>query len=188
MNIIKKTGYSVLLALCFLGSSAITHAALVNFELTGTVDLQADSGNVFDLSLTDTISVSGTFDDSILTGGTGIVSFGSGSGNTMAMVVGSQTFSAGNDTNFLSGYPQLSLNAGLFDGLNIEITFGDSSASAFYSQDFWFDGYDDINDNLGNLVSGTWTDFQMTPVPVPAAVWLFGSGLLGLVGLARRKK
>lgn len=26
------------------------------------------------------------------------------------------------------------------------------------------------------------------PVPVPAAVWLFGSGLLGLVGVARRKK
>lgn len=27
-----------------------------------------------------------------------------------------------------------------------------------------------------------------TIVPVPAAVWLFGSGLLGLVGVARRKK
>ena len=27
-----------------------------------------------------------------------------------------------------------------------------------------------------------------TVVPVPAAVWLFGSGLLGLVGMARRKK
>ena len=27
-----------------------------------------------------------------------------------------------------------------------------------------------------------------SPVPVPAAVWLFGSGLLGLVGFARRKK
>jgi len=26
------------------------------------------------------------------------------------------------------------------------------------------------------------------PVPVPAAVWLFGSGLLGLVGIARRKQ
>jgi hypothetical protein len=25
-------------------------------------------------------------------------------------------------------------------------------------------------------------------VPVPAAVWLFGSGLMGLAGLARRKK
>ena len=28
----------------------------------------------------------------------------------------------------------------------------------------------------------------ITAVPVPAAVWLFGSGLLGLVGVARRKK
>lgn len=26
-----------------------------------------------------------------------------------------------------------------------------------------------------------------TPVPVPAALWLFGSGLLGLIGVARRK-
>ncbi|MDH5766608.1 MAG: hypothetical protein OEZ38_11390 [Gammaproteobacteria bacterium] len=29
---------------------------------------------------------------------------------------------------------------------------------------------------------------DLTVVPVPAAVWLFGSGLLGLVGLAKRKK
>jgi len=29
---------------------------------------------------------------------------------------------------------------------------------------------------------------DIAPVPVPAAVWLFGSGLLGLVGVARRKK
>ncbi|MDO8703920.1 MAG: VPLPA-CTERM sorting domain-containing protein [Sulfuricaulis sp.] len=28
----------------------------------------------------------------------------------------------------------------------------------------------------------------MASVPVPAAVWLFGSGLLGLIGVARRKK
>ena len=30
--------------------------------------------------------------------------------------------------------------------------------------------------------------FVNNPVPVPAAVWLFGSGLLGLVGVARRKR
>ncbi|MCR4347386.1 MAG: VPLPA-CTERM sorting domain-containing protein [Sulfuricaulis sp.] len=31
-------------------------------------------------------------------------------------------------------------------------------------------------------------DVGASAVPVPAAVWLFGSGLLGLIGVARRKK
>ena len=43
------------------------------------------------------------------------------------------------------------------------------------------------------LIDGPWVGFShavngtLTAVPVPAAVWLFGSGLIGLVGLARRK-
>lgn len=37
----------------------------------------------------------------------------------------------------------------------------------------------------GNVIS---TDIlNQSPIPVPAAVWLFGSGLLGLVGIARRR-
>lgn len=39
----------------------------------------------------------------------------------------------------------------------------------------------------GDSVSFT-SRFEVQVVPVPAAVWLFGSGLLGLVGIARRKK
>ena len=42
-----------------------------------------------------------------------------------------------------------------------------------------------------DITSVTVDSFVPTPVaavPVPAAVWLFGSGLLGLVGIARRKK
>ena len=35
---------------------------------------------------------------------------------------------------------------------------------------------------------GFTADAFVTVIPVPAAVWLFGSGLLGLVGIARRKK
>jgi len=31
-------------------------------------------------------------------------------------------------------------------------------------------------------------DESFPPVPVPAAVWLFGSGLIGLVGIARRRR
>lgn len=41
-----------------------------------------------------------------------------------------------------------------------------------------------IGDYTGTL-SVTYT---FDPVPIPAAVWLFGSGLLGLIGVARRKK
>lgn len=29
---------------------------------------------------------------------------------------------------------------------------------------------------------------EISQVPVPAAVWLFGSGLIGLIGISRRKK
>jgi len=35
---------------------------------------------------------------------------------------------------------------------------------------------------------GIEVDIVTTVIPVPAAVWLFGSGLLGLVGIARRRK
>jgi hypothetical protein len=62
-----------------------------------------------------------------------------------------------------------------------------------------FAGYniDNISLTINNLVfstpGGLWTDvnfdatFNVNTVPIPAAVWLFGSGLLGLVGVARRK-
>ena len=60
---------------------------------------------------------------------------------------------------------------------------------------------DMVGDNLtfgfgavatGNNGSGVFYDnlefAQVAPVPVPAAAWLFGSALIGLVGLARRRK
>lgn len=38
--------------------------------------------------------------------------------------------------------------------------------------------------NSADVFSG---NLANSPVPVPAAVWLFGSGLIGLIGIARRK-
>lgn len=42
--------------------------------------------------------------------------------------------------------------------------------------------------NNGGQIAALSNARAFSVVPVPAAVWLFGSGLLGLVGIARRKK
>ena len=41
---------------------------------------------------------------------------------------------------------------------------------------------------LGSGGAGFFDDVSATQVPVPAAVWLFGSGLVGLVGVAARRR
>ena len=43
------------------------------------------------------------------------------------------------------------------------------------------------------MIDGAFPGFEanfdfVAPIPVPAAVWLFGSGLVGLVGVARRRR
>ena len=49
----------------------------------------------------------------------------------------------------------------------------------------------DVIQSSTGFQSIIWADLTLSsvnPVPVPSAIWLFGSGLLGLVGVARRKK
>jgi hypothetical protein len=41
---------------------------------------------------------------------------------------------------------------------------------------------------LSTTIRSTLTLSSVSPVPIPAAAWLFGSALLGFFGLARRKK
>jgi len=59
----------------------------------------------------------------------------------------------------------------------VSLSFFASGQTGFFGQKSnataWFD----------NVAIG-----DVSAVPIPAAVWLFGSGLLGLIGIARRKK
>ena len=56
----------------------------------------------------------------------------------------------------------------------------------------WATGTADLVGTYGGIRPDGINDFYMTatigvaPVPVPAAVWLVGSGLLGLIGIAKR--
>jgi len=43
-------------------------------------------------------------------------------------------------------------------------------------------------DYSGSVSSAFFYGDKVSQVPVPAAAWLFGTGLLGLAGVARRKK
>jgi len=60
-----------------------------------------------------------------------------------------------------------------------------------YSNNGYVDAWNTLmmgfNDEFGNAADAGLTAASVSAVPVPAAVWLFGSGLLGLVGIARRR-
>lgn len=44
-----------------------------------------------------------------------------------------------------------------------------------------------LSNGSTNIAFLEWTESKVSAVPVPAAAWLFCSGLLGIVGMARRK-
>ena len=75
-------------------------------------------------------------------------------------------------TDFINDQLQLTIPSS-FAGFNLRLPNPTSDGRVFS-----FDGSNGNNPPVLNL----------TTVPVPPAVWLFGSGLLGLVGMARRKK
>ena len=53
---------------------------------------------------------------------------------------------------------------------------------------FWFfDGSQTDGDTVNRYYAWAVHDGDIGAVPIPAAFWLFGSGLLGLMGVARRK-
>lgn len=69
----------------------------------------------------------------------------------------------------------LDVKASLLDGVFNAIVRPTSSANALtLPADFW---YKNARIDI---------DYSLKPVPVPAAIWLFGSALLGLTGLKRK--
>lgn len=187
MRKVLRTGGASLAGILMLFGAAAAQAALVNFTLTGISD--GSSGSPYGINLGDNIFASGTFDDSAIASGT--VYFDQAhSGNTMTINAGSLTLDNTQDDNYAAGgSPKLEFDgSGNLIGLGYNVGFLDGSAFDSGTLSGWI-----VNDASFNLATGSWTasSFSMTPVapvPVPAAVWLFGSGLLGTFALTRRKK
>ncbi len=111
-----------------------------------------------------------------------LTSTGTYSGNVgLAEGVFSGTFSVG------------SLLSGSFGNLEV-----DNLGAGFYSfsADVSYTGGDLAGSLLTGRIEGDFSDLlgttakvgQITVVPVPATIWLFGSGLIGLVAVSRRKQ
>lgn len=165
-----KKALLVCMATALLSGVTSVQAALVNFEITGTIDWAA-GGNTFGVNLGDEITASGVFNDSVLSSGSGVIDF-TVSGNDMTIDVNGTIF---DDSMEYYGGALMELdNSALLD-LQYSATAGDFDS---FSIDFISSGE----------FTGIWgTNVAMSPVPIPAALWLFGSGLLALVGFARRK-
>ena len=78
-----------------------------------------------------------------------------------------------------SGQEQLQTNtSGSLQFLGFVASNGEAFSEIAFLPNGARDGFGLDNVHIGNSLSA---------VPIPAAVWLFGSGLIGLIGLARRK-
>ena len=86
------------------------------------------------------------------------------------------------------------VNYGATLGINVvniwDVTINGDGTASYYSTDIDDDGIRGIG-MLDGAFPGWSVNFDFVipaAVPIPATLWLFGSGLLGLIGLAKRKK
>lgn len=95
-------------------------------------------------------------------------------------------FAAGGGSDFTVTSTVSNNSITLFDDNNFVLSIYDGSN--WIEPELWFEFMPG-----SNIYSVSFTDSvafmtNVSPVPLPAALWLFGSGLIGLVAIARRKK
>lgn len=154
-----------------------------NFTITNT------SGSTQTYSLGTTLGVSPTIPLGAMLGSIGFsLTDNNGNGATMA-TSGVSIYRATIDGNVARTLwnPATSFTA----------PFGSTASSTFFGFPTREAAPESIDTNIGLLITFSLTsgdsvaftsNFDVVPVPVPAAVWLFGSGLLGLLGVSRRKR
>ena len=116
--------------------------------------------------------------------------------NSMTMTLSGML--QGNDTLYGSGNASIFLYRGdnllpanQLYGNGVQAQFGYQSADISYATLLSAGEYRLVataNPYYQQATSGFSVNASFTPVPVPAAVWLFGSGLLGLIGMTGKRR
>ena len=178
------------------GIESITEAGLAQADWSN-----ASSGSVlFDLTLSSGVFIDGYFGFDDFNYGfeydftattNGVLTFGgSVSGELGGVIIsssilGGAVLDTGNLSALTPGPASLFLTTNLMAGEDYRLTFYPITGLACAT----VPGAPPFPCDLSNLDYTNHADlsFEFQPVPIPAAVWLFGSGLIGLIGIARRK-
>jgi len=153
-----------------------------NFTITNT------SGSTQTYTLGTTIGVSPAIPQALMRGSVGFsLTDNNGDGATLAT----------SGTSIYKGQIDGNTARTLWDpATSFTAPFGSTSSSTFFGFPTR-EAAPAVGTNIGLLITFSLTpgdsvsftsNFDVAPVPVPAAVWLFGSGLLGLFGMLRRKQ
>ena len=157
------------------------NSAIVTYNLTGTV---VTPGDFFGEAGTGSFS----YDDDLLTG-SGLEAIDAFSSLSVDLTIFGQTFTESDD---ISGSASLTFNNGepiQLDYLISELPDPPDNNTVAIDEPgvITIDIFEPYPSNLRPVTGGFEVDVKVEAVPVPAAVWLFGSGILGLIGIARRK-
>lgn len=183
MNIFKK----LFVASVVIAVAAPTHAAIYPVSGSFMVTL-----TVYGSSLTAPLTISDGFYDS----DTGAGNWSAGldlSQDGFGTITWSQTFSL----NAFTGLGTLNSGmncmgnafacAGLVDNIRGPINAGGPLSFDWVLDPEWQEYYRHVTPLNWAVTTPTFGVVTFSEVPVPVAAWLFGSGLLGLGGLARRR-
>jgi hypothetical protein len=162
--------------------------------ITGaTLTYRADNGELFTYDSTETLTLFNISSDiSNLLGGTGgVTAFEDlGTGDSYGSIIV-------DTSEIIAPMPEVAvlLNSTALTEINSKLVAGDynlliggalsSISDAYIFEGLWAGSASTPSSPVAQL---TLSYSDIPGVPIPAAVWLFGSGIVGLIGVARRKK
>lgn len=176
MKISKLSGMQfdcrgICLGLLAMGMMASASAATVteSFTIEGAGDYAGTTGT-------------GLFSyDNALVSGSGAETVNVAQGLQVELTVFGQTFTEVDDVNYDSFLPEVGFNDGMVDYLDFTIV--EAGSTEILEPGIWGIRMLDLSpDGTGGYIG----PMEIGAVPVPAAVWLFSSGMLGLIGAACR--
>jgi len=168
IKVLGQTYAAVLLLAVGMGSAQAAVEDYTWYTITGDV-LFADSPNLWGLTTGQQIQANvGIFGDAT----------GDGTYSVDFLYI---------DLDGVSGDVGLELSDFPTSGVSLTLAGGSVFDFAFFNDPYTFESsFTQFTDGIEGTAVGEWTSIQQTAVPIPAAVWLFGSAL-AMLGWARRK-